>query len=58
MTDPINLNHVRKARAKAEARRRADENAATHGLTRAEKDRAKAQADRLRAALESHKKEP
>lgn len=58
MTDPINLNHVRKARAKDAARKQAEDNAATHGLTRAERERAKAEVAKLRAALEAHKNEP
>lgn len=39
---PINLNKVRKARAKADAKDRADANAAYHGLTKAERTLAKA----------------
>lgn len=41
MSAPINLNKARKARARAEQRARADANAVTFGLTKAEKDRAK-----------------
>ena len=44
--NPVNLNKVRKARAKAEAKRRADANAAVHGLSGAEKKRARAEAAR------------
>ena len=43
MAAPVNLNKARKARAKAEAKRRADGNAALHGLTKAEKARARAE---------------
>ena len=46
MTTPVNLNKVRKARAKAEAKARADANAAFHGLTRAQKAAARAEGDR------------
>ena len=38
MTDtPINLNKARKQRDRAAAKRRADENAAKHGLTKAQR---------------------
>ena len=58
MPDPINLNRARKARDKARARQRADENAVVHGLGKAERDRVKAKTEKLRAALEAHKREP
>ncbi|RDC73417.1 DUF4169 family protein [Rhodovulum sp. 12E13] len=51
MTEPVNLNRVRKERAKAEAKRRADANAAFHGLTKAQKQAARAEAAR---AAERH----
>ncbi len=48
MTDkPVNLNRFRKDRARAEKKARADQNAAFHGLTKAEKERAKAEAARV-----------
>jgi hypothetical protein len=47
---PVNLNKVRKARAKEEAKRKADANAALHGLSGAEKKRARAEADRAARA--------
>ena len=37
MSTPINLNKARKARDRAEAKRRADENAVKHGRTKAER---------------------
>ena len=46
MAEPINLNRLRKERARAEARRQADRNAAFHGLSKAEKLRARAEAAR------------
>ncbi len=49
MTEPANLNKVRKARAKAEAKRKADTNAAFHGLTKAQKQAARAEAARAAA---------
>ena len=44
---PVNLNRLRKQKARAEKSARADRNAALHGMTRAEKLRAKAQAARV-----------
>ncbi|SIN92854.1 DUF4169 family protein [Vannielia litorea] len=52
---PVNLNRFRKDRARAEKKARADANAALHGMTRAEKDRAKAEAARV-ARLHALKK--
>lgn len=47
MTDtPINLNRVRKTRARDDAKRQADENAVRHGRTKAER-----QAEAARQAL-------
>ncbi len=46
MADPVNLNRFRKERAREAARRQADRNAAFHGLTKAEKTRARAEAAR------------
>ncbi|MBY5932648.1 DUF4169 family protein [Tateyamaria omphalii] len=41
MTEPINLNKARKARARAEKKARADANAVTFGLSKAQKQHAK-----------------
>ncbi|WP_299551287.1 DUF4169 family protein [uncultured Tateyamaria sp.] len=41
MSTPINLNKVRKARARAEKKARADVNTVAFGLTKAEKNLAK-----------------
>ncbi len=46
MAAPVNLNRFRKARARDEAREQADRNAAFHGLSKAEKLRARAEAAR------------
>lgn len=54
---PINLNKVRKARARAEAKEKADRNAATHGMTKAERTRAKAEADRVRTLFDAGRRE-
>lgn len=57
MSQPINLNKVRKARARADANRRADDNAAFHGLSKAEKAVAKAEAERARKKWEAGRRE-
>ncbi|WP_299702470.1 DUF4169 family protein [uncultured Tateyamaria sp.] len=52
MSTPINLNKVRKTRARAEKKARADANAVTFGLTKAEKDRAKRENSRSARELD------
>lgn len=46
MAEPVNLNRFRKAKARREARAEADRNAVLHGLPKAEKLRARAEAER------------
>lgn len=58
MSTPINLNKARKARARADKKARADANAVTFGLTKAEKDRAKQEAARSARALDGKSKKP
>lgn len=60
MSTPINLNKVRKARARAAKKVRADANAATFGMTKAEKDRAKRENSRFapRIWMEKSPKRP
>lgn len=55
---PISLSKARKARARAEARRRADENAARFGRSKAEKARDQAEIDRIRKHLDRHLARP
>ena len=57
MAKPINLNKARKARARADKRALADENAVKFGRTKAEKARDKAGADKAVAHLDAHKRE-
>ncbi|WP_371037675.1 MULTISPECIES: DUF4169 family protein [unclassified Rhodosalinus] len=57
MTTPVNLNRYRKARARTEAKARADENAVKFGRTKAEKEAARAEAERIVRALEGLKRE-
>lgn len=49
---PINLNRYRKAKARAEAKRQADENAVKFGRTKAERARTRAEAERIARALD------
>ena len=58
MNTPVNLNRVRKDKARAEAKARAAENAVKFGRTKAEKDLAKARADQAARLLDQHRKEP
>ena len=55
MSKPVNLNRFRKDKARADAKARADQNAVKFGRTRAEKDRAKAEAERASRRLDGHK---
>ncbi len=57
MSKPVNLNRVRKDKARAEKRARADENAVKHGRTKSEKARDTAEVTSLRAKLDAHKRE-
>ena len=53
MTDaPVNLNKARKARDRAEEKRRADENAARHGRTKARRLLEAARSEKARRALD------
>lgn len=55
MTTPVNLNHVRKQRARAADKARADENAARHGRTKAQRVLEAAQADKAKTRLDQLK---
>ena len=52
---PIKLNRARKARARNEARRRADENALRFGRGKAERARDAAEAERGASRLDGHR---
>jgi hypothetical protein len=54
---PVNLNRVRKEKARAEAKARASENAVKFGRTKADKDLEKARAEQARKTLDAHRKE-
>lgn len=55
MSEIINLNQVRKARDKAAARATAASNRVLHGLTKAEKDSAKADRERAGRTVDGHR---
>lgn len=54
---PINLNKARKARARAEARRQADENAVRFGRTKAQRLLEAARNEKARRMLDRHRVE-
>ena len=57
MSNLINLNKARKARAKTRKRVEADENAVRHGRTKAQKTLDKANADKANRHLDGHRTE-
>ena len=57
MTEPINLNQARKAKAKAAARSKAAENRVKFGRGKSEKLVSKLEAERARRALDQTKRE-
>lgn len=58
MTDaPINLNKVRKARARADKRHQAEENAVKFGRSKIQRDREANQAATFRDRLDAHRLE-
>lgn len=57
MSKPVNLNQVRKARARAEKKARAEENAVRFGRSKAEKDLDKARAAKARDQLDQTRRE-
>jgi len=57
MAKPISLSQARKARDRVKKRTQADENAAKFGLTKAEKNRSRAHAEKAARDLDAHKRE-
>lgn len=57
MNTPVNLNKARKARARAEKKARADQNAVSFGRSKSEKTAAKASAEISKRRLDAHKRE-
>lgn len=54
---PVNLNRVRKQKARAADKARADENATRFGRTKAQKNLEETQADTARRTLDLHRRE-
>ena len=57
MSEIVNLNKARKARARADKKARADANAVKFGRTKAEKSLDKAKSDKARSDLDAHKRD-
>jgi hypothetical protein len=57
MANTINLNKARKERDRSSRKARADENSVKFGQTKAQKERLKAQAEKIARNLEGHKRE-
>ena len=57
MGKPVNLNRYRKEKARAEKKARADQNAVSHGRTKAEKDLDKARNAQNVRHLDDHKRD-
>jgi hypothetical protein len=56
MTEPINLNKARKARAKTAAKAAAAQNRVVSGRTKAQRELDKAQADKARRELDAKRR--
>ncbi len=52
---PVNLNRVRKGRARAAKKARADENAIKHGRSKARKEKDEAELSKARHVLDQHR---
>ena len=57
MTEPVNLNKARKARAKADSKSTAAQNRVRFGLGKAERSVSKMEAERARRALDQARRE-
>ena len=57
MAEIVNLRAAKKARQRAEARAKGDENATKFGRTKAEKDLEKTRAEKARRDLDGHERE-
>ncbi|WP_370225392.1 DUF4169 family protein [Pararhodobacter marinus] len=58
MAEIINLRTRRKQAARETARAKADANAAQHGLSKAQKELAKARSEKSARELDGHKRDP
>ena len=57
MAEIVNLRQARKARARRDEQAKADANRAQHGRSKAEKDQARAERDRLDKQLDGARRE-
>ncbi len=57
MTTPINLNHARKKKQRADKEKQAQENRASFGRTKTEKQLDEKQREALDSHLDGHKRE-
>ena len=57
MAAPVNLNRVRKQKARADKAARADENAVRHGLTKSRKAAEKKAQDNAVRLLDGHRRD-
>jgi len=57
MADIINLNRARKAKAKAEKAKEAQNNRVLHGTPKVQRDLGKARKEKARRDLDAHKKD-
>ncbi len=57
MGDVVNLRGVRKQRKREDDARQAEENRARHGRSKAEKQRDRIEAERLRTHVEAHRRD-
>ncbi|MEM8775766.1 MAG: DUF4169 family protein [Pseudomonadota bacterium] len=57
MSQPVNLNRFRKAKARDEKRAKADENAVKFGRTKAQREVEEAERDAARKTLDAHRRE-
>ncbi len=58
MTQPVNLNRVRKQKARQEKKMRATQNAAVHGQSKASKALLTARSDKAVRTLDGHRRDP
>ncbi|MCB1500836.1 MAG: DUF4169 family protein [Bauldia sp.] len=58
MADIVNLRQVRKAKARSDREKAAEENRRLHGMTRAEREKLAEERRRLDAHVSGHRREP
>jgi len=58
LSKPVNLRAARKRAARDASAQRGDQNAARHGLSKAEREMERARRERAAALLDGHRREP